>query len=304
MKRIFNRLVSIIFCTILICIVAGLLSADSKENTIGVVLSLSGDLVLQSDGGEKTLAPRDLLSGTSIIALKKGAKTGKVQIGTIDGPIVFKKFPVKLGSANLKAIPDDLKDNYIASIGGTVLRGGHNKEIIGLFDWSIQNIGALDAKEIEKGLDIIVSSTKSSKENFSLNPIYFKLEPGVEIKSATCDVVEDTTGVRHGEGKWLSKDGELLFRIDPTKYEPGVDYSVRTQFKLKDGSDAQWSLGFTIFGNEDVSYVEDEIGKALSGKERDFEKKIIRAGKYQNYNFKLKALGILKDAGIEIDGML
>jgi hypothetical protein len=276
------------------------LFTQSSEDTVAVVLSVSGDVVFSVGGKEFALSPSVVLTKTSVIALKKGAKTGKVQIGTIDGPIVFKKFPVKLDSIDLKTIPGDMRDNYIASIGGTILRSKGPEAKI--FEWST-DLGALDASDVEKGFSVVVSQTKSSAENFSLNPLYFKLKAGIKVKSGSYKIVGDTTGVFHAQGTWSEKDGDLAFSLDSLEYENGVDYRVHNLFTLADGTIAEWSFVYTIYKTEDVSYVEAEVWKMLAGMDRDFDKKILRAGRYQSYNFKLKALSILKDAGIDIEGM-
>ncbi len=291
----------ILVCTFTLLAWPFSLVADNEEDAIGVVLSVSGDVVLQSAGNEQQLLPSALLAKSHVIALRKGAKTGKVQIGTIDGPIVFRKFPIRLDSLDIKVMPGDMRENYMASIGGTVLRGRQKEADI--FDWSM-DLGALDARDVEKGFYLAVSRTKSSAVNLSLNPVYFKLDAGVKVKSGTYEILVDTTGVSLYKGSWTEKAGDLALMLDTIKYESGVDYRVRNVFVLEDGERAEWNFKYTIFSKEDIGIVEEEIAGLLKGDEREFAKKLLAAGKYMSYNFKLKALSLLKDAGIDIEGML
>jgi hypothetical protein len=214
---------------------------------------------------------------------------------------VYKRFPVKLDSANLKMMADDLRQNYIASIGGAVLRSG-NKEA-GIFDWST-DIGALDATDLKKGFSVVVSRNKSSASGSSLDPLYFKLMPWVRIKSGVYEILADTTGVNLAKGAWTNKDGDFALALDALDFESGVDYRVINTFVLADGSKETWNFVYTVYAAEDMQIVTDEISSMLKADQKEFEKQLIRAAKYQGYNFKLKALGILKDAGVDIEGML
>lgn len=274
--------------------------------TVAIVLSVNGDLLVAcKPGGVKTeLKPAVTLTKSCVITAKKGGKSPKLQIGTIDGPIVFRKFPVRIESIGLKAIPEDLSENYIASIGGSVLRGAdvrlHGTHV---FEW-YTSVGALDDADVKNGFAIVMSPTRNSKTDRSLDPLCFRLKPGITITEARYAVIVDTTGVLFAEGEWPKKDGEFVFafRSIPSVY--GVDYRVETVLTLKDGSEAEWSFVYTVYGPEDIASVEEEAHSLYAEKDRDFERKLKRAGKYQGYNFRIKALAILKSANIDIEEMM
>jgi len=301
----------LIFCCAICLFLSGSLLGQAIDNeVVAIVFSVSGDLVLRNNGKESPAKQSDKIYKSSVIDLKPGTKGGKLQLGTLDGPVVYKKFPVKIASMKFAGLSEENQKVMLSSIGGTVLRSLTVTKSISvekpgeeLFDWFME-IGVLDEKDVQKGFSIIISPDKSSKEILSLDPLYFRLNPSVRIKSADYSIVVDTTGVVASSGSWAFKNGEFGFSFKGLKYEFGVDYRVETIFTLSDDSKTEWDFIFTIYNETDIKSVEDEVQTGIAGKKNHFEKQIIRAGIYNGYNFKLKALGILRDAGVDLDGML
>jgi hypothetical protein len=303
-KTIKTRLIFILISGVCLFLTGTLYGQSGNDEVVAVVFSVSGDLVLRNDGKDSPVKQSDKIYRSSVIDLRQGTKTGKLQLGTLDGPVVYKKFPVKIASTKLFGLTEENQKVLLASIGGTVLRslpvGKPGEE---LFDW-FTDIGVLDGKDVQKGFSLVISPDKSSRDNLSLNPLYFRLKPSVRIKSADYTIVVDTTGVLNSSGSWTLKNNDFVFSFKGFKYESGVDYRVETTFTFSDNSKTEWDFACTIYNEPDIKGVEDEAIAGLAGKESSFEKQIIRAGIFQGYNFKLKALGIMKEAGVDLDGML
>ena len=97
--------------------------ADDESDVIGIVFSVKGNLICKNAGTEEELKPGAKIYTSSLIQLVEGAGRGKIQIITSSGPVVYSRFPIVFNKTAFVSLSAKQQDNYIASIGGTVLTG-------------------------------------------------------------------------------------------------------------------------------------------------------------------------------------
>ena len=212
------------------------------------------------------------------------------------------RFPVKFDKTNFVQLSPDRQDNYIACIGGTVL----TSRSVTLFDWFMNNLGALDEKDIKNGFSVVFSKNKNSKESLILDPVYFKLKDNVNIKAVTAKLInkDENNKVEAASLVIEKKSQDWVIVLDQFEYEYAVEYAVKTTVIYMNNKQENTEFSFYVYGAEEIAYIEAEAKEMYTEDESSFQKAIIRAGRYRYYEMHLKGMNILKEAGIDIEGML
>jgi hypothetical protein len=276
--------------------------AGSEDDVIGIVLTIKGNLV-QERGEEATpLISGDKVYRDSIIKLEQNSGRGKIQIGSNSGPVIYTRFPVKFTQTSFTPLSEAKQDHYISCVGGTVL----TSRSVTLFDWFMKNLGALDEMDIKNGFSVVFSRNKNSSKSLLLDPLSFKIKDDVQIKSITGTLINkdedgrivlDTITIRRTGNDWT-------IPLDQYDYEYAVEYAIKTTITHMNNKEEIFEFTFYVYGEEEIDFIEAEAGELVTGGETDFEKAVIRAGRYRYYEMHLKGMRILKEAGIDIDGML
>jgi hypothetical protein len=321
MKRCKKRFLKKKIFIFIILFIHSFLFSETEDDVIGIVFSIKGTLVLEREGKKENIEPGVMIYKTSLIRLAEATKRGKIQIITSEGPVVYSRFPITFQNTAFAILSDKQQENYIASIGGTVVRdragGGGDKflsdngfiseEISSgdkIFEWYM-DLKVLDSREIKEGFTLVMSKDKSSLENLSLNPLYFKLCDDVEVQHISFEVMEDktfTTVYESGEPK--KKDGDFVYLFDCFKYTCNTPYLVVATITFSDGNTDYWEFSYTIAGMETINRIEEEASRKCSGDESDFEKMLIRAHMYREYDMELTYLRILKDCNLDIEHLM
>lgn len=297
------------------------LYTETEPGVMGIVFSVKGTIIIKNNDQEEVLKPGEKIYQTSSIHLAPGTKKGKIQLLTSQGPVIYSRFPVTFEKNMFASLSNTQQDNYIASIGGTVLSGRGaegNKVFLGeeddigdscgfgteLFEWKT-NIGVLTEKNIKDGFSLVLSKTKNSKENASLFPLYFKIKEQIDIKEISFEIIKDNTFVTVYEKGFFKKiDDGLLFVFDCFQYEVDTPYIVEIAVTVSGDDTDYFEFGYVVAGNNKVKEIESEISRRYSGKESDFEKDLIKSRVYWEYNMKLNALAILKSLELDIEDLL
>ncbi|MBN2536069.1 MAG: hypothetical protein JXB88_24525 [Spirochaetales bacterium] len=289
---IVSMIVVFILCTIY----------SSEDEVIGIVLTFKGNLILDRGDSTKTLIPGDRVYRDSLIKLEEETGRGKVQIGSDAGPVIYTRFPVNFKTTSFKPIPPEKQDNYISCVGGTVL----TSRSLTLFDWFMNTLGALDKKDIGNGFSVVLSKNKNSSENLSLDPLYFRIKDDVQIQSISGKLVNKDEDSRVEVDAMVieKKNKDWIIALDQYDYEYAVEYAVKATITLMNNKKENFEFSFYVYGEEEIKFIEAEAEELYPLDNTDFGKAIIRAGRYRYYEMHLKGMSILKEAGIDIDGML
>ncbi|MBN1696812.1 MAG: hypothetical protein JW881_04805 [Spirochaetales bacterium] len=287
---------------LLICIAA---RADDSEGIIGIVLSVRGELVQTYGGTAAPVKPGGKVYKKSVIALAEGEKRGKVQVGLNSGPVVYTRFPVSFEKSAFDEINPELKDNYISCIGGTVLRSKGIENETKILEWYMPYLGAIGAGELKGGFSLAFGKTYRSDESLVIDPLYFKFRQGVSIQNASFAIVNKETEKTECEAASFEKQGgDYTVRLDQIVYGYGVEYAIVADFRLFDGTSEKVEITYYVYGDEEIAFIEEEVVGMFGEGTSDYEKALIRAGRYRYYEMNIKALLILKSIGIDLDGML
>ncbi|MBN1409728.1 MAG: hypothetical protein JW969_02715 [Spirochaetales bacterium] len=294
----------VIFFFVFFYVTTSLFPANTDDDILGIVLSIKGNLIHSRQGKDEEIKPTTKIYPDSVIKLKQGEKLGKLQIGTADGPVTFKRFPVTFKKLTVVTLSDDQQKNYLASIGGFVLRGNQTNMVNSspCMAWEINPL-VLDENLIQQGFTLVISAGTSSVDTLTLKPLVFKCVDKIDPGAITYKLynLETMEAVSEGKFKRTEKDFSLVFK--EMALEPSIDYLLRAI--IKSGTETTtWDLDFTVLSEMEISLIEEEIKQTINDTMNDFDKTIIRAGKYQYYNFKLRALSLLHEAGVDLDGLL
>ncbi|MBN2536462.1 MAG: hypothetical protein JXB88_26495 [Spirochaetales bacterium] len=318
MKKAYIKMIIITLFFLLYCI---LLYAEAEPDVIGIVFSVKGDFILKNPDGEEKLMPGLRVRKGSEIQLAKGSGRGKIQIITSQGPVVYSRFPVLLKETGFTALSDKQQDNYIASIGGTVLTGRASSaeknfikdedEIImetslanTLFDWHME-LGVLAKEDIENGFTLVLGKEKSSKENLSLQPLYFRFQNTIDFTNISFEIMKDNTFTTvYKNGKFTRSGSDYVFSFDCFEYETDTPYIVDVIIEFSDDDEEYWEFGYSIAGTAKLKEIETEISRECAGAGSDFEKGLIKVKVYRKYNMTLKAMQILSTLGLDIEDIL
>lgn len=303
---------------ILFFILSFILSADTESEVIGIIFSVKGDVILKTAEGEEECEPGIKVYKESVIILAEGSRRGKIQIITSRGPVVYSRFPVKFKESTFASLSVKQQDNFIASIGGTVLSGrasdaeddfldddiDEDSSVADtLFDWHMEP-GVLAREDIEKGFTLVLSREKSSKENLSLHPLYFKFRESIQFTDISFEIMKDNTfATVYENGKFSKSGNDLVFSFDCFAYEDDTPYIVEVVITFSGDYIDYWEFGYTIAGKKKIAEIEAEASRQYAGIESDFEKDLIRANVFRKYNMKLKAMQILANLGLDIEEM-
>jgi hypothetical protein len=299
MKRIF-------FLFLLCALPVTLLSAQTVEkDVLGIVLSVKGELLHTRAGKTEAVKPSTLIFKDSVVSLKSGAKSGKIQIGTMDGPVTYKRFPCSFKSAAAVVLSRELYDNYMGSIGGVVLRSPDKSNFslsLSCMQWELNPLLLTD-DFMKDGFSLVIGNNEGSNENLSLNPLYVKLQENTIAKSVKYSLYDITSMESVQEGDFTATDHGFSLAFGALPFRPSGEYILKTFIETEDAV-VNWDLTIEIYDQDSTAIVLKDAGPLLSGKKKDFDKAIVLAGVYRKYNLLLKSLQILKDAGIDLDGLL
>jgi len=276
-----------------------------QEEVIGIISRIQGGLVHELGGKETELKRTDEITRDSVIRLAAGEKRALVEILTASGPQRFSRFPIE-GFTRLAGISQDMQDQYRTALGGKVLgtRGRlQNDPVTDIFAWSMA-LGALDAREVDGDLYLVLSRTESSRSSLSFTPVAFPLRDGVSITEARYIIIDKGLNLVEQEGRYERRGDDWIFRFDSFDYLSDVTYEVKSLFTLEDGEEALWSFTYKIYGKDDMEFIEEDVEYSLTGKENAFQEAIVRAAVYQSYNMKLEAIRILSGIGVDVEELL
>lgn len=294
-KNLFQFPIAVILIVFILCTLH-----SSEDEVIGIVLTKKGDLFLERGDSAKSLDPGDKVYRDSVITL--GSGRGKVQIGSDAGPVIYSRFPVKFSDTTFTPLSAAKQDHYISCIGGTVLRS----KGLPMFDWFMNPLGALDEKDIKNGFSVVFSRNKDSSVSLILDPLYFKIKDDTQIKSINGKLInkEEDNRVELDSIVIEKKNKDWIIAFDQYNYEYSVLYAVKTSITHMNDVQENIEISFYVYGKEEIEFIEAEAAELFSPDETDFGKAIIRAGRYRYYEMHLKGMSILKEAGIDIEGML
>lgn len=295
-----NLFISSIIIILFIFILCTIYSSD--DDVIGIVLTTRGNLVLERGDTTTPLVPGNKVYRDSIIKLDQGSGRGKIQIGSNSGPVIYSRFPVKFTMTAFTPLSTAKQDHYISCIGGTVL----TSRSVNLFDWFMSTLGALDEEEIKNGFSVAFSKNKNSSISLTLDPIYFKIKDDVRIKSISGKLInkDEDNKVELDSIRIEKKNNDWIIILDQYDYEYAVEYAIKTSVTHMNNKSENFEFSFYVYGDKEIDYIETEVHEMTDDGETDFGKAIIRAGRYRYYEMHVKGLRILKEAGIDIDGML
>jgi hypothetical protein len=300
-----NKCLTLILALLAIQVLAG---QDNSQNVLGIVLSVKGELYHVHAGETRNLMPADQIYMDSVLQLKPGAKAAKVQIGTRDGLVVYKRFPVSFKALDLAvALSADQRNNYLAGIGGLVMKGPvpiEKSETAGepVMEWQFAQL-VVDKDLLEQSFTLILSKSEGSFENLSLNPLYFKLSPGFGgVKTITYNLIDYKTRSVLKTGAFSSGSAGFSLPFKGLGLKSSAYYQMKTHL-TGEGISVDWDLYINVLGDEVKKKVADMAEPSLKKTDNELERKLILAGKYRIFSFELKALGLLKEAGIELDGL-
>jgi hypothetical protein len=275
------------------------------EEVIGVVLSVKGDLIQTNGNTKEEVKPGTKIYKNSVITLPEGVKRGKLQIGSNSGPIVYTRFPVSFDRTTFIALSAEQQDNYISCIGGSVLRSKGITNDTEIIEWYIAYLGALGEKDLKEGFSLVFSNNKRSDENLIVNPLYVRFKEGVAIQSASFNIInKDEKTIVCEKAHYDKQGGDYAIQFDQIAYDYGVAYAIEAVFELFDGRKEKVEVTFYVYGDEEIAFIEEEARGMFSEGMSDYEKDLVRAGRYRYYEMTLKAFEILKSIGVDLDGML
>jgi hypothetical protein len=275
------------------------------EEVVGVVLSVKGDLIQTCDNTKEELKPGTKIYKNSVITLSEGTQRGKLQIGSNSGPVVYTRFPVSFDKTTFMALSVEQQDNYISCIGGSVLRSKGIKNETEIIEWYIAYLGALGENDLKEGFSLVFSKNKRSDENLIINPLYIKFKEGVKIQNASFNIInKDEKTIVCERAHYNQQGGDYTIQLHQITYEFGIAYAIEAVFLLFDGRKEKVRVTFYVYGDEEIAFIEEEAKEMFSEGMSDYEKNLIRAGRYRYYEMTLKAFEILKSIGVDLDGML
>ncbi|MBN2442319.1 MAG: hypothetical protein JXJ04_13275 [Spirochaetales bacterium] len=291
-----------IFISAFISIITLCTIVSETDDVIGIVLTIKGNLVQEQGDTVSTISPGDKVYKDSVIRLEDDKGRAKVQIGSDSGPVIYTRFPVKFATTSFASLSPGEQDNYISCIGGTVLKS----RSVNLFDWFMKNLGAIGESDIKNGFSVVFSKTKNSEENLSLDPLYFKLKDDIRIKSITGTLInkDENNRVESETLKIEKKGSDWKIAFDQYPYEYAIEYAIKTSVIYMDDKTEIFEFSFYVYGKEEIDYIEAEAKELFTPGESEFKKAIIRAGHYRNYEMHIKGMEILKEAGVDIEGLL
>jgi hypothetical protein len=282
---------------------------------------VKGDVLRKNNNTEEELKPGVKVYYSSVLELGRGSRRGKIQIITSQGPVLYSRFPVTFEKTAFTALSVTQQDNYIASIGGTVISGradeadddfleddddfgGESSFADEFFHWYM-DIGVLTKDTIKEGFAIVLSRSRSSREDLSLSPLYFQLNEAMTFSTLSYEIMKDHTYDTIVEnGSFTKTDHGLALSFRDIPLEKDIPYIVEIAVTMKDDYTDYLEFDFSIAGTNKMKEVESEIAHKITGKESDFEKNLIKARVYWEYNLKLSALEILKSQGLNIEDMM
>ncbi|MBN2532291.1 MAG: DUF4384 domain-containing protein [Spirochaetales bacterium] len=107
-----------VFCFVLLFSVH---AAGEENPVIGIVLSVSGNIVQQVDNNTFELEKGSRIIRAGSLELSQTGQRGRILIGTDAGPVLYTRFPVPIGDTAKAPLSDELIANYLACTGGSVL---------------------------------------------------------------------------------------------------------------------------------------------------------------------------------------
>jgi hypothetical protein len=253
---------------------------------------------------EEELKPGDLVYKDSQITCSSG-RGSWVQMGSEKDLIKYTRFPLSFQAASLPQLSGEKQAVYLRSIGGKALRGkgtGGRGEIDPeeLFDWYTE-FQTLDKETVDSGFSLVLSPSRSSRETGSLSPLYFKLNPEIDLHSITY-TVKGFAGVE--EGEFEKRQGEWVFSFSDKNFDLRQNYHVECTLQFQDGREENWSFAFRIFGEKEKEFIEASATEELSKEADQLTRAFTIAAEYQMYGMKLKAWEILKAQGVDLEGFM
>lgn len=275
---------------------------------VGVVFGFKGSFIhVYQEGGkqvEEELEPGDLVYKDSQITCSSG-RGSWVQMGSEKDLIKYTRFPLSFQAASLPQLSGEKQTVYLRSIGGKALRGkgtGGRGEIDPeeLFDWHTE-FQTLDKETVDSGFSLVLSPLRSSRETGSLSPLYFKLKPGVDLRSIAY-TIKGFEGAE--EGEFEERQGEWVFTFGDKDFALRQNYEVECKLLFQDGTEETWSFSFRIFGEKEKEFIEAGAREGLSDGADQLTRALTIAAEYQMYGMKLKAWEILKAQGVDLEGFM
>jgi hypothetical protein len=280
------------FFIFIILFLHSFLFSETEADVIGIVFSVKGTLMLEHAGKRVNIEPGLKIYKTSLIRPGEGGGKCSIQIITSGGPVMYSRFPITFKDTTFPSLSERQQKNFIASIGGTVLHdraaGGGDKNLSDelfitgesssgdrFFEW-YTDIKVLHGRDIKDGFNLVLSKDKSSLENMSLNPLYFKILGDLEVRTVSFEVMEDNTFETVYESEEIkNREGDFVFSFDCFEYTVDNPYNVVATITFSDGNKDYWEFSYTIAGMETIQSIEDEAGRRCIGDESDFEIKLM-----------------------------
>ena len=275
---------------------------------VGVIFGFKGSFShVYREGGkqvEEELKPGDVVYEDSQITCSSG-RGSWVQMGSEMDLIKYTRFPLSFQDASLPRLSGEKQAVYLRSIGGKALRGkgtGDRGEIAPeeLFEWYTE-FQTLDKETVDEGFSLVLSPRRSSRETGSLSPLYFKLKPGVGLRSVAY-TIKGFEGTE--EGVFEERQGEWVFTFSDKEFSLRQNYTVECALLLRDGTEETWSFSFRVFGEKEKEFIEASATEGLSPSADGFTRAFTIAAEYQMYGMKLKAWEVLKEQGVELEGFM
>ena len=313
----------LVLCILCIIGTAAPVVLAQGDSIVGVVMAVKGNLVhTYQEYGEavkEPLEPGAYLFESSEVSSESG-RGSYFQLGSSNDLVRYSRFPMTFQNESLSPMSEEKAALLLRSIGGKALRGkgagGRASDMASepmdwavaslrpedLFEWST-GLETIEKGWIDAGFALVLSEEKSTKENLSLNPLYFKLLPEVDIDQIEYTVYDpDLTIVE--EGAFARQGSDWSLRFDTFSLKTTTIYDVQCLITFEDGTSGEWNFQFRVFGEREKEYIEDKAQQQIEPGSSPFMKGMTRAAMYQKYGMKLTAYQIMKDLGVSLDGLL
>ena len=281
---------------------------------LGIVFTIKGTIVHETPDLSSRLQAGDRVYRESTLTTGSGERRAKVQLFTAAGAVIYTRFPVTFHSETFAVLSKGQQENFISSVGGTVLseradkiaeeltpfQEGYGEEI---FLWHVPSPILVTQEQIDDGFSLVFSTETSSAENGSANPLTFRLRKN-DIIRAEVDIIDGQSFSVITEGKVLPKrkDGfHFIFSSFPLQTD-----RLRTVivcFTSSTESERFWEFDFTVAGAETIAFMEEVIAEKTARAESDFERKLLTASYCLETGLVFRALRIYMDMGIDIEDL-
>ena len=313
----------LVLCILCIIGTAAPVVLAQGDSIVGVVMAVKGNLVHTyqeyGEAVEEPLEPGPIYS-SQVKSVPKAAGGLISSSGPVTSLVRYSRFPMTFQSESLSPMSEEEAALLLRSIGGKALRGkGAGSRASDMtsepMDWAVASLRPEDLFEwstgletiekgwIDAGFALLLSEEKSTKENLSLNPLYFKLLPELDIDQIEYTVYDPDLTILE-EGTFLRQGSDWSLRFDTFPLKTTTIYDVQCLITFGDGTSGEWNFQFRVFGKREKQYIEDKAREQIEPGSSLFMKGMTRAAMYQKYGMKLTAYQIMKDLGVSLDGLL